>query len=1106
MEKALAKIPMKWSCKYLRLVMVLGLFVVFGANAQSQGKTVSGKVTDATGEALVGVTVSIEGTTQGVITDIDGKYSIVVPSETSFLKFSFVGYMPERVAVEGKTNISIVLVEDVQQMSEVVVTALGIKRQQRSLGYAMSTISAAQLTEVGAPSITSAMYGKAAGVKITTAPGGATSASNVQIRGINSLMYNQQPLYVVDGVIIRNDGQYGANGANNNNYWDDQRIRGNGALDINPNDIESLSILKGASATALYGSDAASGVIVITTKKGTKKTKGMGVDLSYNLSMEDVAFLPQYQNAYGPGYDRATNMGSFGSDSEGWIADSQSPSGVRPIYRAWASFGPKMDGREVRWWDGSTRSYSAREDNYKDIYRTGYTSNLNVALSDQNDKMTYRFTAARLDYKGTQEGSEQQKNTFGLNSSLKLNNKVSFDLFANYINTVTTNRPYQLGQVLGSYGGFFSRTEDMGLMKQRYKTDEGYKYATFGSARSEDAFVYSIRATNLLDFFWQQMRNKYVETENRLITSGTLNWQIANDLSFRGRVGSDYTGVGTDNKQYNEQPTAYNSSSNSTGGYSVTSGIYSVTYTDLLLSYAKKLNDDFKVTANGGFQSRSENYRDESSSTANGLVTENWFSLSNSYGTLNTSFVRRELLKYAYLGMLSVDYRNILFLEATARQEYASSLPSKNNSYFYPSVNGSFVFSDAFQMPSYFNYGKLRVSYGVVGNAPPAYESNIAYSQQSLQTVSGSVPSLSLPSSYGNNNLKAEKKKEFEVGLETQFIQNRLGVDVSYYDNRVEDQILGLSTAASVGATNQIVNVGEIGSHGFELALNTTPVMTKDFKWDMRFNYGTNVSKVYSLMPGVDELIFYTAEQNAIKLVAGVGEKLGNIYVYDRAKDSNGNYLINNDGYYIIDKTKYKKAGNIMPKAVGGISNTFSYKGFTLDCMVDYRFGGKMVSPSMKYMKGAGLLKNSMKYRDEAHGGLTYTDGGVTYHDGVLLDGVNENTGQKNTVVLDAANYYINTFYWGADAWNEEGAIFDNSYVKMREIALSYKVPSSISNKLSLTNLKVSLVGRNLFYIYRTLENLDPEAPLGNKWWSQGIDVGSTAASRSFGVTLNASF
>ncbi|WP_163708226.1 SusC/RagA family TonB-linked outer membrane protein [Mangrovibacterium lignilyticum] len=1118
MEKPLLRSPHLGLKRSVKLMMViLGLCAMTNAQAgspigeqnltgqqQNQGKVVSGQVSDANGEALFGVAVAIEGTSKGLITDFDGKFSIEVPSENSVLIFSFVGYMTQKITVADQTQLTVVMPENVQQVDEVVVTAMGVKRQSRELGYAMSTISAKQLSEGGSTSFATALYGKAAGVKITTAPGGATSASNVQIRGINSLNYNQQPLYVVDGVVIRNDAQYGAAGANNNNYWDDQRIRGNGALDINPNDIESLNILKGASATALYGSDAASGVIVITTKKGTKK-KGMGVDLTYNLSVEEVAYLPKFQNTYGPGYDRANNI-ALGATAEGWVEDADSPSGVRPYFRAYGSFGPKMDGRQVTWWDGSTRSYSAQEDNYKDIYRTGVTSNLNLALSDNSERLNYRFTASRMDYQGTQEGSEQQKTNLGLTSSLKLADNLSVDVYANYVNTITTNRPYQLGQVLGSFSGFFSRTEDMSVMKQRFQTEEGYKYATFGSERTDDAFKYSIRATNLLDFFWNQMKNKYVETENRLISSGTLNWDIAKDLHFRGRVGSDFTSIGTDQKSYTEYPTAYNSSSSSSGGYSVASGNYSILYTDALLSYNKSFDDKFAFTVSGGFQSRDESYKDQSSATKNGLVTENWFSLSNSYGVATTSYTRKEMLKYAYLGMLSMSYKNFLFLEGTARQEYASTLPSANNSYFYPSVNGSVIFSDVLNLPEFFNYGKFRASYGIVGNAPPMYESNISYTQSSLQTINGSVPQLSLSSNYGNANLKAEKKKEYEFGLETQFLENRIGLDVSYYNNVIEDQILNLSTAASVGASSQLVNVGEIGNSGFELGLNTTPILKNGFRWDARFNFSINKSKVNSLANGIDELVFYTAEQSAIKLVAGEGDRLGDIYVYERAQDSDGNYLISDDGLYIIDKTKYVKAGNIMPKVVGGLSNSFSYKGFNLDLAIDYRIGGKMISPSMKYMRGAGLLENSMDYRDAEHGGLSYVEDGVTYNDGVLLDGVSQSTGEKNTTVVEAAYYYMNTYDWGSSAWNSDGAIFDNSYIKMREIVLGYKIPTSISEKLHLNNLRVSLVGRNLFYIWRTLENLDPEAPLGTKWWSQGIDVGSTAASRSYGITLNASF
>ncbi len=1076
-----------------------------GPGGEERALTITGRVTDAGGESVVGANVLLKGTTTGATTNADGNYSIAVPDDqaNATLVFSFIGYLTEEVPINNRTTINVALVPDVQSLNEVVVTALGIKREEKALGYAVSTITSEQITQAGNTNFASALYGKAAGVKITTAPGGASSAVNVQIRGINSLNYNQQPLYVVDGIMIRNDGQNGAAGANNGNYWDDQRIRGNGILDINPADIASLTVLKGASATALYGSDAASGVIVITTKKGTKG-KGLGVDVNYTATVEQVAFLPKFQNVYGPGYDRGTNV-SAGADAAGWIPDANSPGGLRPYFRAYGQFGPRMEGQPVRWWDGSTRDFSPREDNYRDIFDRGYNSNFNIGLSNQTDKISYRLSATRMDYKGTNPGSNQERNSFNLNSTVQLSNKVSTDVVVNFINTQTHNRAYQLGQVLGSFGGFFSRTEDVGLMRDRFRTTDGYKYSTLGSGRPED-FVYNIRATNLLDFFWNQLKNDYDETENRLITSATLNWDIVDHLRFRGRVGNDYTGLNIEDRRYNEYATAYNSSSNSSGGYNTSKGQYSILYGDALLTYSNQVGEEFDFSLSGGFQSRSENYRDQSSGTTGGLVTENWFSLSNSYGIPTTSSGRKELLKYAYLGIVNLGFRDFLFLEGTARQEYASTLPPVNNSYFYPSVNASFVFTDAFRLPAALSFGKLRASYGVVATIPPVYESNILYSQTPLQTPTGSVPSLSLTGPYGNNTLRPEKKYEKEFGLETRFLNNRLGLNVAFYDNVINDQILNLSTAPSNGATSQIVNVGKIGSRGVEIALNATPISVGDFRWDARVNYAFNRSRVISLADGVKEIIFNESEQSAVRVVAGVGETLGNIYVYPRATDENGNLLISDDGFYVMDKTRYVRAGNIMPKAVGGLSNTFSYGGFSLDFTVDYRFGGQMVSNPTKYQTGAGLYENTLQYRDAENGGLEYTENGVTYNDGVLLEGVNQNSGEPNNRIISAADYYLTTFGWGYDAWNEKGSVFDNSFVKMREATLSYRVPAAFASKLRLNNIRFSLVGRNLFYFWRTLENLDPEAPIGNKWWSQGIDVGSSAATRSFGVALHASF
>ncbi|WP_437920980.1 SusC/RagA family TonB-linked outer membrane protein [Sphingobacterium sp. LRF_L2] len=1066
-------------CCILMVMMLAGITPLFAQ------QTVTGKVTDAKG-VLPGVTVSVAGTTNGTQTDAQGNYSIQAANGVK-LRFTIIGYVTQELAVSGG-KLDVTLQEDAGAIDEVVVTAMGIKRDAKALGYAVSNIKAEEITKAGNTNFGSALYGKASGVKITTAPGGASSAVNVQIRGINSLNYQRQPLYVVDGVIIRNDQQYGSSGSNNNNYWDDQRIRGNGMLDINPADIESLSILKGSAASALYGSDAASGVIVITTKKGLKG-RGLGVDFNYSGSLERAAFLPKFQNVYGPGYDAATNLAN-GADEEGWIVDANSPSGRRPYFRSYGNFGPKFTGEEVSWWDGSTKTYEAREDNYKDIFDLGYNSNINFAISNQTDQVNYRLSGTRMDYKSTSPGSKQNRNTFNLNSSIKMHEKVSLDVVANYINTNTHNRSQLLGQVLGSYGGFISRTEDMSVLKEKYQTTDGYKYSAFGTGREED-FKYTIRPYNLLDYFWSQYKNNYDETENRILTSATLNWDLVKNLKFRGRIGNDFTSAGISEQRYNEYATRYNSSASSSGGFATSKGLYSILYGDLLLTYANKINNEWDYSVSAGFQSRQEKYNDQSSTTVGGLVKENWFSLSNTYDQATTTNTRKEMIKYAYFGMANIGYKGFAYLDGTYRSEYSSTLPTANNNYQYGSVSGSFIFSEAFGLKSSkFNFGKLRASYGIVGNDAPIYAANIAYTQTALATVNGSVPSLTYNSSYGNLNLLPERKYEMEFGMELKFLQNRLGLDVSYYDNYIKDQILNLTTPASSGASSQIVNIGRVANNGLEVSISGTPIQRENFSWNARLNYSFNRTILEELTPGVDELTFYSADESSLKIVAKEGEKLGNIYVYDIAKDDQGNNLISDEGYYVIDKTKYKQVGNILPKAIGGLTNTFNYKNWMLDFTVDYRFGGKMVSENQKYAMGTGQYENTMEYRET----------------GVTLDGVNQNTGAKNDVHLSAADYYLNTFAWGADSWSEKGAVYDNSYIKMRELSISYRVPSSVTQKLKINNLRVSLLGRNLFYFYRTLENLDPESPVGNQWWSQGVDVGSNAATRSYGISLNANF
>ncbi|MBD1433985.1 SusC/RagA family TonB-linked outer membrane protein [Sphingobacterium sp. DN00404] len=1079
--------------KFYKQCCSLMLIMLFSVTTLFAQQTVTGRVTDANG-ALAGVTVAVVGATVAAQTDADGRYSIQANNGQT-LRFSTVGYISRELTVSG-ASLNVTLQEDAGAIDEVVVTAMGISRETKALGYATTTISAKELTEAGNTNLGSALYGKAPGVQISTAPGGASSAVNLQIRGINSLNYNRQPLYVVDGVMIRNDQQGGSAGVNNTGgitnpggqaIWSDNRIRGNGMLDINPNDIESLTILKGASATALYGSDAASGVIVITTKKGSKQ-RGLGIDFNYTGSVESAAFLPRLQYEYGPGYDAATNL-QAGATEEGWMTNPSYPGERLLNYNAWGQFGPKYDGQDVRWWDGSIRSYSANKGNYKDIFTGGHNSNFNVSLSNQTDKLNYRLSASNMDYKAIVPGSKQNRSTFNLNSNVKLHDNLNFDVIASYVHTNTKNRPGLMGDVLGSYGGFFSGAEDVAKMRdQLYQTSDGYKFSPVGSNRPEE-FPLAYRGVNLLNYFWQQQRNVYAEKEDRFISSATMNWSIIDKLKLRGRLGTDVTSRNIENKEHNEYATRFNAT-NSTGKYEVSKGLYSILYGDALLTYQETLSDDLEFSLSGGFQSRMENYDDQMSRTEGGLVTANWFSLTNTYAQAVTTHTRKELLKYAYFGLANFAFKNYLFVEATGRREYSSALPSESNPYHYGSVNTGFVFSDAFELPQFINFGKLRASYGVVGNDAPMYVSNIAYKQSALITGRGPVSALNVNENYGNLGLKPEMKTEVEIGLDLKFFNSRLGLDASYYKNNIKDQIMPLSNAFSTGAVTQIVNVGKISNRGWEVSLTGTPVIGENFSWNTRLNFANNKSRLEELIDGVPRLIFYDADQSSIRIEARPGEILGNIYVHPRSTNADGQFLISDEGNYIMDKSTYINAGNIMPKAIGGLSNTFNYKNFSLDFTADYRFGGQMVSTPHKYAYGAGRLESTLDYRET----------------GIVLDGVNVNTNQQNDVRLSGAEYYMNNFYWGNDAWNEKAAVLDNNFIKLREAVISYRIPNSFSERLKLNNLRVSIIGRNLFYFYRTIKDIDPEAPVGNYWYSQGVDIGSNAATRSFGFSLNASF
>ena len=1101
----------------LFLNLLAGSILLFA----QEKKTVSGVVRDNSGAALFGATVTEKGTTNRVITDQNGSFSIRV-AERAKLSISYVGFTSQEIDVNDQTSISITLEGGgKQQLSEVVVTALGISKRQKALGYAASTIKAEELVKAGSPNFAAALYGKAPGVRIASTPGGATSAVNITIRGINSITGKSQPLIVLDGVPIRN-GE-----ANNNNYWGDQRLRGNGLLDINPEDIDNISILKGASAAALYGSEAVNGVVLITTKSGARGKKGLSVDVNANYSVDEVAFLPRYQNVRGPGVHSFISNG--GQDAEGFVYQDLDGDGVketRGVGGFTINFGPRFDGKPTVAWDGIVRPYEAQVDNYKGLFQNAHNSNVNVALTHSTENSNLRFSLTRQDNEGVSLGASNYKNIANFNSSFRFSPKFSTDILVNYVNQKTHNRPYSVDRMQNNFTGMIGRFESADWYLAKYKTSKGYRFVT-GTNQSltpAENIKYPGFKGDIADFIWRVKEHNEDEYSNRVIASLTNHWQIIKDLRLRARISTDFTSQRTESKQSTEIPLAFGNS----GYFALGTFLSTIVYGDALLTYTRKITPDFELNVMGGYTATKETASSVSRGTNGGLSTENLFDLAASVNTPNSDSWRSSLVKDAFIGTINGSYKDYLFLEATVRRDRTSTMHPDNNSFVYPSINGSFIFTDVFKkLPSFIDYGKLRASWGIVGNYPDIYSANIAYSQSTLGAQGGSpVIYTTIPSTFGNDAIRPEEKHEFEFGLEARFLNNRLGLEASYYNAQVQDQILPLTLPASSGATSVLTNIGILRNTGIEIGINGSPIKTKNFLWELGINIARNNNKIEKLATGSDQLLHADWDGNAAQLVSKVGQPMGDFLIHPIATNDKGEYLVDPNGLYKVDPNKMVKVGNAMPKVVGGVFNTLTYKGISMDVLLDYRFGGHVMPTAINWMISRGLLEESLNYMDAEHGGISYyrnasgvgvqttaaqgPNGEKVYHDGMLMDGVLAN-GTKNTNVISQAYYYWITYNWGGPQYSPntryELYVKKNTYIKLREVSLGYSLPSKIASKIGAKKIQLSVFGRNLLYVYRTLKDLDAEqTTAGSRWFQTVNNTGTNPSTRTIGVMLRTTF
>ncbi|MCC6290242.1 MAG: SusC/RagA family TonB-linked outer membrane protein, partial [Chitinophagaceae bacterium] len=925
---------MKRSTNHLLLMVMLLLSSIF-TFGQNQ-KTVSGFVRDANGAGVQGASIMIKGSkTGGTFSDENGRFSITASSSAT-LVISAVGYTTQEVTVGGST-VNVTLSAADNQLNEVVVTSMGIGRQKKSLGYATSVVKAEDITRVGSPSFATALYGKAPGVNIGATPGGATSAVNITVRGLNSITGNTQPLIVLDGIPIRN-GE-----ANNGNYWGDQRLRGNGLLDINPEDIEDLTILKGASAAALYGSEAVNGVLLITTKKG--KGKGLNVSANLNYSIDNVAYLPRYQNVRGPGID--SRLSNSGQAEDGFVyvdRDGDGTKETRGVGGFSVNFGPKFDGQPTLTWDGTMRPYVAQKDNYKALFQTAHNSNVNVAVSHSNDFSNTRFSLTRQSNEGVSLGATNAKNIANLNTSFKIGKNWTTDVMINYINQKTHNRPFSVDRMINNFTGMMTRFDNADWYMNKYKTSLGYKYVTGTnpSLTPDENIIYNGFKGDIGDYVWNVKSNSEDEWNNRVIASMTNTWQIINSLRLRARVGTDFTSSKIESKNPTSIPIPFN---NTTGYYGVSLYNNSILYGDVLLTYTKKIVSDLELNVMAGYTATQEKTSAQSDGTNGGLSVENWFDFrasrlprtKNGDDGDRASNYNKSLLRDAYIGTINLGYKNYLFAEGTLRRDRTSTMHPDNNSFVYPSANASLVISEAFKLPEVFNYAKLRASWGIVGNYPSQYLANVAYTQSNLGVQrDGGFPILYTSTAvdpYGNDKIRPEQKHEFEFGLETELLNRHLQFDISYYNAQIRDQILPLDIPATSGARKILSNIGTLRNQGIEIGIKATPIRSKTIEWNIGLNLAKNVNKVEKLFTGSNELIHADYDGNAAVLKSVVGQPMGDFYIHAVKTNAKGEKVVGADGLYELDGDNMVKVGNAMPKLTGGLMNTLTYKNFSLDIM-----------------------------------------------------------------------------------------------------------------------------------------------------------------------------
>lgn len=1071
-------------------LLALAIGVIQGA---AQVTTVRGIVTtEEDGEPVIGASVIVKGTSLGTVTDVNGRFELSgLPPSATRLLISYISLMAKEVAIAPQ--VSVTLKSDTHLLDEVVVTALGISREKKALGYTAQEVKQNALVQGKDNNLLNSLSGKIAGVRITNTQGDVGS-SRIVIRGETSIAGENQPLFIVDGIPVDNS-QLNARSSG--------RDFKNAIADLNPEDIKTLTVLKGPNAAALYGARAAHGAIVITTKGGDKRQKGIGITLHSSTQVSFVATLPEFQNLFGQG---AGGRFSYVDGKGAGVNDG--------VDESW---GPRLDiGLLIPQFDSPLDAdgnrvatpWVSHPNNVRDYFRMGISTNSGISVARGDDKYQFRVGYNYEKQVSIVPDAGTNKTNISLNTDYHLAKWIVVGATANYIVYTAPSLP---GSATPSGSNVRSNSPMLQFLWFGRQVDTNSLKADY--TRNWNSSYYD-------NPFWSASYNTQSQERHRLIGDLHAEFRLTDGLNVRFRTSTDWY----NDRRKSKVKWGSAGAGSPYGSYAEDAYTVKENNTEVLATYIKQLNKNWGIDALLGFNVRNKQY-ENNYQAAPRLAVADLYTLTNSRDPLTSSNDFYRLRQYGLYGSIQLDYRRWAFLNITGRNDWSSTLPVDNNSYFYPSVTASVLLSEAFGWRSKaVNYLKIRGGWSQVGADANPYQLATVFTSE---TAFNGNPLQSSSTIGMNPNLKPEKTSSIEAGFEAAFWDNRLCLDFTYYKTDSRNQILKLATTAASGYTSQVRNAGHIRNRGYEIQLGAVPIQTsKGFRWNLDLNYGANSSKVVKLD---DEglITSYRLYSSGIQILASVGEAYGTLFGTSYVRDANGNVVVDANGLPKISTTN-KTLGKFTPDWTGGISNTFSYRSLSLSFLIDASVGGSIFSNTNKTGKYTGVLANTLSGRDAEHGGLWYytdamgnnvrlsespsysvssdglyyaqVNGQSTrvYQDGIMVEGVTE-SGSKNEEVVSAEKYYHRIYSIA------EANVYDASYVKLREVALSYRLPRLWTQKLHLQEASVTLTGRNLWTIYKSVPNIDPESALttGN---AQGVEAYSLPTTRSFGVNLSVKF